>query len=77
MVVAYVAGLDYGLSDVAFQLQTFGNEDKNRVLALEESSEKNLEKSLRLTDLIGDGTESLPAEVSAPTVFGTLSLLTD
>jgi hypothetical protein len=29
-------------------------------------------------DLIGDGTESIPAEmVLAPTVFGTLSLLTD
>jgi hypothetical protein len=74
---SYVAGLDYGLSDVAFQLQTFGNEAKNRVLALEESADKNLEKLLQLTDLIGDGTEFLPAELLAPTVFGTLSLLTD
>ena len=74
---AYVAGLDYSLSEVAFQLQTFGNEAKNRVLALEESTHKNLEKSIRLPDLIGDGTESLSEEVSAPTVFGTLSLLTD
>ena len=47
------------------------------MLALEESPEKNFEKSLRLTDLIGDGTDSLPAELLAPTVFGTLSLLTD
>jgi hypothetical protein len=76
--VSYVAGLDYGLSDVAFQFQTFGNEAKNQVLALEESVDKNLEKSLHLMDLIGDGTGFLPAElVLAPTVFGTLSLLTD
>ena len=74
---SYVAGLDYGLSDVAFQFQTFGNEAKNQVLALEESVDKNLEKALYLTDLIGDGSGSIPTELLAPTVFGTLRLLTD
>jgi hypothetical protein len=50
---AYFAGLDYGLSDVAFQLQTFEDEAKNRVLALEESTHKNLEKSLRSSKGLG------------------------